>query len=61
MANWLWFLLGIISAFVISFGAIVGWWFLYISRENKNWRTEVRDDFDRIRRGIAEHQYERRN
>lgn len=50
--NWLSFFLGIVCSFIISFGAIVGWWFLLIRHDPTETGKQIRDDFDKVRGAI---------
>lgn len=59
MPNWLWFLIGFVAAFVVSFGFLVGWWFL-LTREAVSPPPRTQD-LDRIKRQISGYEYERRN
>lgn len=47
----LWVLVGVVLSFVISFGAIVGWWFL-LTRGNPQRLARTQDDFEKVRQSI---------
>lgn len=49
--TWSWwaFFGGIVAAFLVSFGCIVGWWFLIITREHRRTRQELAEDFQLLR------------
>lgn len=51
--SWLAFGIGIITAFGVSFLAMVGWWFLTIGRHNKRAQAEIAEDFQRVRDAVA--------
>lgn len=61
MPNYLWFIIGIVTAYLVTFGALVGWWFLLIRKDPTRTGEQIREDFDKIRRGIKGYEYERRN
>jgi len=54
LAHWNWaiFGLGIAASFLVSFGAIVGWWFLLIGKKGPLWREVTQKDFERVKRSI---------
>ncbi len=52
--TWSWwaFIAGMISSFVVSFGAMVGWWFLLIGRHEPEPMDRVQQDFEQVREAI---------
>lgn len=51
MNFWLGLVIGFVGAFVISFGAIVGWWFL-LTRGRTDKASKLSADFEEVRERI---------
>jgi hypothetical protein len=50
--NWASFFFGILASFLISFGGMVGWWFILMKKSGPMWREITREDFERVKRLI---------